>query len=671
MFQAADSSSNVKPSIDIPEFNAEKPVERVVFEKRDLNKEIERIVATTVYNDGGWSNLAKVVFRRTYLRSDKGYLESFVEAVTRIIQGNLKNVDPKTLLPNEIEKLAHLLLNRKAGPAGRGWWFSGAPAHEKLGGAALNNCWFTTADDWENFVMAQDLLMLGGGVGLSVEHRFVSKLPKIRRDVNIVYQNTNDADFLIPDKREGWCELTRRILESFFVTGKSFTYSTVALRGYGEVIKGFGGVASGPIPLVTCAEKLTSILKSREGKHIRPLDAADIICAIGEMVVAGNVRRSAILIAGDCWDKEYLKAKRWDLGQIPTQRAMANYSVVCDDIDDLHPLYWQTYAAGEAFGIVNRKNIQNYGRIGEKKKDTAQGVNPCGEATLENGEPCNLQEIFLPNLENEAEFIEAAVLMHRWGKRVTLETYHNEKNDEAVKRNRRIGTGITGCLQSALFNAETLDRVYQAIQDENVRYSKQLGIPESIRTTVIKPSGTMSLFGDCTPGIHPAFSRYYIRRVRFSANDPLIPILREAGHPMEPVKRFDGSIDHGTMVVDFYVKTPDGTPCADESFDTWKQLNTVITAQKHWADQSVSCTVYYRREEIPQIKDWLSENLKNLKTISFLCHNDHGFNQAPMEAITKEQYETLSAKVMPVNFGDIGAGNMDSLECAGGACPIK
>jgi len=270
-----------------------------------------------------WSSLAKVVYKRTYAREDSK-LENWEDTVERIIKGNIKN---HNVSEEEIQKLRYIIWNRKAMPAGRGLWFSGSPSHDRLGGAALNNCWFATADDWNNFVMAQDLLMLGGGVGLSVEHRFVSKLSKVKKGVKITHLPTKDADFIIPDSREGWNEMTRRVLESFFVTGKSFSYSTYCIRGFGEPIKGFGGKASGPQPFIKFVENLSAILGSREGRHIRPIDAADIICATGEFVVAGNVRRSAILILGDPWDKDYLKAKRWDLGQIPSFRAMANYSV--------------------------------------------------------------------------------------------------------------------------------------------------------------------------------------------------------------------------------------------------------------------------------------------------------------------------------------------------------
>jgi ribonucleoside-triphosphate reductase (thioredoxin) len=618
--------------------------------------------------DKKWSNLAKIVTRRTYNRNDNGKLETWNDTVDRVISGNIRN---HKVSEEEKKRLRYYLLNRKATPAGRGLWFSGSPSHNKMGGAALNNCWFVTSDDWTNFVMAQDLLMLGGGVGLSIEHRFSSKLPKIKKNVIVVHKPTKDADFIVPDSREGWNELTYRVLESFFVTGKSFSYSTICIRDYGQPINGFGGTSAGAKPLIDFVDKLCAIFINREGKSIHPIDAADIICSIGEMVVSGNVRRSAIIILGDPWDKEYLKAKRWDIDSIPTYRALANYSVVCDDVDDLHPLYWKTYEAGEAFGIFNRKTSQMYGRMGEKKKDTGVGCNPCAEAILENGEPCNLQELFLPNLNDINEFKEAGVLMHRWGKRVTCEKYHNDKNDEVVKRNRRIGTGITGCLQSSeLFKADVLDEVYIDIQRENISYSKELNIPESIRTTVIKPSGTLSFVGECTAGIHSAFSKYYIRRIRFGSNDGLIKILKDSGHKIEPAKRIDGSLDHTTLISEFYCRTPDGTPCADDGFDIWKQLDTLLFAQKHWADQSVSVTIYYKKDEINQIKAWLALNLKNIKTISFLCYNEHGYVQAPLEAITEEEYNTLSKNIKEIDFDDIGDGNLDNLECAG-SCPIK
>ena len=621
-----------------------------------------------------WSNLARLVYLRTYSRKVDGLNESWERTVQRVLRGNIEGKE-HMLDQGEAEKLERYMLDRKAMPAGRGLWFSGAPSHARLGGAALNNCYSFTLDNWSYLPIIQDYLMLGGGVGASVEHRYVSRLPHVMAGVVVTHSATKDADFIVPDSREGWCELTRRVLESFLVTGRQLTYSTICIRGAGESIHGFGGTSSGPLPLIAFITKLSTILTARAGKHIRPIDAADIVCAIGEMVVAGNVRRSAIILMGDPWDKEYLTAKRWDLGQLPTQRAMANWSVVCSSTDELHPLFWATYQQGEPFGIVNRSNIQRYGRMGEEKFDPAVVVNPCAEATLENGEPCNLQEIAMHRLDSVSEFTEAALLMHRWGKRVTMEHYHHPLTQEVISRNRRVGTGITGCLGApGLFRPDVLDEVYAAIQEENTRYSRRLGIPDSIRTTVVKPSGTLSKVMECpwAAGIHGAYSQYIIQRVRFSAADPLLLHLRAAGHPIEPVIRFDGTLDQSTMVVSFYEEAPESVPTTNGGYDTWQQLDTLLMAQKHWADQAVSVTVYYKRDEIPELRAWLEFNLDKLKTISFLCHSDHGFLQAPWEAISAETFRAESTKIKPLDYEGLGVGDgLLDLECAGGVCPVR
>ena len=634
-----------------------------------------------------WSNLAKIVMRRTYARKDNPLtgalgqpdahgdsyypLENWDQIIEREVMGNVKG---RNVPDKEVQELLRLGKERKAIPAGRGLWFSGTSAHNKLGGVALNNCWFLTASDWYNFVVLADLLMLGGGVGCSVEHKFVSKLPKIKKDVTITHTPGYSARFIVPDTREGWCELMYRVYESYFVTGKSFTYSTSCLRGAGQPIKGFGGISSGPLPLIKFVDNINFILGARAGKHVRPIDAADIITSIGEVVVSGNVRRSAILLLGDCWDKEFLTAKRWDLGQIPAHRSNANYSVVCDDVDDLHPLYWKTFEAGEAFGLVNRKNIQKYGRMGELMKDTAVGVNPCGEATLEPFEPCNLQELILPNIRDVEELELAARLMQRYGQRVTMEKYHHEEIQKVIDRNRRVGTSITGCVASDLYCPAVLDRVYAAIRQENEIYSRELGIPISIRSTTNKPSGTVSKVCDMDgyEGIHAALSRYIIQRIRFASNDPLIPVLAAAGHKMEPVRKLDGSIDHGTQVVDFYVKAPDGSPVVDEGFSTWEQLKVWEIAQKHWSDQAVSVSVYYKHTDIPKIKEWMQNNINIIKTISFMAESEHGYLQAPKEKITEIQFEEWSSQIKPINFEQIGeGGDLDTNECSSGSCPIK
>lgn len=619
-----------------------------------------------------WSSLAEVVYKRTYARTRGEYLENWPDTVERVIRGNISG---HSVSPEEAARLEYFLLNRKAMPAGRGLWFSGTDAQKKLGGSALNNCWFLKGDDWKNLIHAQDLLMLGGGVGFSIESQFVSKLPKIKKTGIIEHQSEN-ADLIVADSREGWCELISRVLESYFETGKGFSYSTKKIRPRGQPIHGFGGYASGPAPLIRSVEKISKILEQRMGSNARPLDVMDILCCIGEMVVSGNVRRSAILILGDVNDADYLKAKRWDLHPIPSERAMANLSVVANEYSDLNPLYWETYLNGEPFGLVNRHNMQKFGRMGEEKADDAIGVNPCAEATLCHGEPCNLQEIILPHLKDEAEFVEAARLMHRWGKRVTCEKYHIPISQEIIRKNRRVGTSITGCLESELFKPEILDRVYAEIQNENLSYSKELNIAESIRTTLVKPSGTLSLVNDCSAGIHPAYAPYYIRRVRFASNAPMLEILKRAGHPIEPAMRMDQTIDPDTSIVSFFVQSPAQTPVMGPGFGLIEQLNTVLLAQKHWSDQSVSVTVYYKKNEIPAIQTWLAQNLGQIKTLSFLAHSGHGFLQAPIEPMTAQEYQNITSTLKSIDLRQLRPmeeldQEVDASDCDEGGCPAK
>jgi hypothetical protein len=302
-------------------------------------------------------------------------------------------------------------------------------------------------------------------------------------------------------------------------------------------------------------------------------------------------------------------------------------------------------------------------------------VSNCAEAVLESDESCNLQNIALMNLTSKDEFVEASRLMHRWGKRVSCEEFHHPSFNKSIHKNRRIGTSVTGCLASSLFVPAILDEAYAAIQEENVSYSKELGISESIRTTTLNPGGTTSKLMDQHgyEGIHPAYSRYIIQRIRFASNDPLIPRLLDAGHYMEPSVKLDGTLDHGTLVVDFYEKAPDNCPVADEDWDTWKQLDALKKAQKHWCDQSASVTIYYKKDEIPQVKSWISENLPELKTISFLAHSGHGFKQAPKEPISRETYEKAMARLKPLDIEgfDVGEGTISGTECASGACPIR
>ena len=1039
------------------------------------------------------------------------------------------------------------MFNLKCSPGGRHLWQLGTSVIDKIGADSLQNCWHVAIDDpIESFCFMFNELMLGGGVGFNVLPQHVYSLPEVKHDVEVLRIDGHDVDFIVPDNREGWVELLRKILTSFFFTGKDLTYSTVCIRARGKPIKTFGGTASGSEDLVIGINNIVNIIKRRVGHKLRPIDCLDIANIIGSIVVAGNVRRSAEISLGDPLDPDFIDAKNWNKITVPDWRQMSNNSVVCDDIGILPESFWSNYnGEGEPSGLFNLKNARLYGRIadglGYRPDSRVTGMNPCtrgdtlittslgdfmakelvgqkfeiltdqgyalcngffstgvqeivrvesesrvifvtpnhrfkladgtwteansltlksevlifdgqfsserilrlenwdtdevfdcqvpgpnnyisngfvshncGEITLEsyescvsgdtriytdlgslqiaslvgrkvkvwNGEEwsqvtprvtghnrelfrvtlsdgsyldctsnhswparsqtenfyrrtdtlwlknqsyiepfqiaplqgpdepfayewgvfagdgfidkkqvmvavckgkealaacgtagrfyndsridkiyqtkssrlnltheldhalavelndkttgipdyffqmnkastlefiagyidtdgniankgkaaegyrvygaekkmrdlqllcrraginstriceiypkghktnmgtrnyalwyiqipsyeckeiptrlkailkfgeetrenpahpgtaisirllqrvisieklpglhttycfdeplrhmgvfnnvltyqCNLQEIFLPNIENINEFALAAELMFKLGKTVSCVPFSNPKTQEVVNRNHRIGVGVTGMLQALHYmESHVFDAVYKHLEVVDKNYSKVLKCDESIKLTTVKPSGTLSLLAGVTPGIHPAFSDYYIRRIRFASDDPLVVKSREAGYHVEPRLTLDGTRDMKTMIVEFPIATPPGTVLADE-MSAVEQLDYALFMQTHWSDNSVSVTVYYSEEEMPDIRGWLNRNYNSsCKSLSFLLRSGHGFKQAPLEAISEEKYKELSANTNPITkVHDLKeTGFADEVECAGGFCPVK
>ena len=370
----------------------------------------------------------------------------------------------------------------------------------------------------------------------------------------------------------------------------------------------------------------------------------------------------------------YLLAKRWDLGNIPSWRAMSNNSVVCHDIGDLHEFFWDGYEGkGEPYGLINLKLSRKIGRLGETEypDPDVQGYNPCAEQSLADGETCCLAEIYLPNITSKEEMLDVAKLLYRVNKHSLALPFHLKITEEIVHKNMRMGIGVTGFLQATEEQKSWLKDVYKELREFDKEYSKEHGFPTSVKLTTVKPSGTLSLLPGVTPGCHPAYARYMIRRIRISANHPLVQTCRDHGYPVEFQQNFDGSEDHSTVVVSFPFRHPDHAVLAKD-MTAIQQLETVKWLQENWSDNSVSCTVYYRKEELPEIRKYLKKNYKNNhKSLSFLLHNEHGFKQAPLEEITKEQYDELVAKtrlITSIDSLDIG---LDDSECASGACPIR
>lgn len=337
----------------------------------------------TPFSTVGYLTLKRTYARRLIEADPNSPTEEFEDIANRVV-GAANDQLKVGFSEDEQARLKRYILELKGTVAGRFLWQLGTKTVDTLGLASLQNCAFVVVDSpVRPFTWAMDMLMLGSGVGYNIQRTNVDKLPAVNENFKTpLRMDTASADFIVPDTREGWVALLGKTLKAAFLSpsdAPNYTYSTQLVRGRGAAIKGFGGTASGPEDLVKGIEKISKVLMNRAGRKIRPIDALDIMNIIGELVVAGNVRRSAQIAIGDCDDVEYLLAKRWDMGNVPSWRAMSNNSVVCHDINDLHEYFWDGYEGkGEPYGLINLKLSRAMGRLGETqyKDPDVQGYNP-------------------------------------------------------------------------------------------------------------------------------------------------------------------------------------------------------------------------------------------------------------------------------------------------------
>ncbi len=1013
-----------------------------------------------------WGPVGYVTYKRTYARmiAELGRTEEWHETCTRVCNGIVEIGG--LFKEHELTSLYDNMFHLKGLPSGRAIWQLGTDTVERLGADSLCNCWLVVCNDLEAFCFAFDELMLGGGVGFNILPEYVYEMPRVKYDPPVIRSETPDCDFIVPDNREGWVELLRRVLQAFLVNGKPLTYSTQCVRAAGKTIHTFGGVASGSEPLVKGITQIVKILRKRVDEKLRPIDCMDVMNIIGTIVVSGNVRRSSQIAIGHHQDLEFLQAKDWNIQMVPTWRRMSNNTIACNLIQDLPDAYWKPYSTdGECYGLFNLHNCRRYGRIIDgldyRPDFGVLGCNPCGESGLSNMEPCNLAETLLPNIRGLDEWLKILVPLYKVTKTIANHHYLYPETEEVVHRNYRVGVSLSGWMAAPwAHDKDKLDRAYRTLEDADKEYSRELKVPTSVKLTTVKPSGcrpgseitttnkgllrldelmeghsegetwsdfqgannvlqgsrankilktfdngsqqvyavnlsyntrllatadhpwfvqyhrkytgasgmksigkwvktcdlqpddilgfnqkaytsteastfihidqekliiksdtkrirqpkkmtsdiawllgffqgagclseskyrvrfvkdrfdtlervariVMEVFGlqanilpasnreafeisfssktfyhwflennleknggvfrviressvehllayfagltdsdgcvyetstnywgfcitqsseeflrevqqvgwaiglvmglshntkgknfqakkdmwsltacahsipenfervlrhsikatgvtgpyttdrpgqnsphiglvksvtphdvvptydievendhwyyngafkshntvsllpyGCTPGMHAAYSRYLIRRIRFAANDPLVEVCRQHRYNVQPEVNQDGSYNLDTMVVEFPM---DYGPKAitEDSVNVLQELETQRFLQTYWADQSVSCSHYFRRDEVDQIKEWLALNYsQSVKTCSFMHAIDHGFRQAPLEKITAEEYAKLVDKVVPITeiTDDQEIDLMDSLECAGGSCPVK
>ena len=616
----------------------------------------------------GFNGLGELVYMRTYSRiKENGKNERWWETIQRVVEGtysmqmNWINQHQLGWNPWQAQKSAQemydRIFNMKFLPPGRGLWAMGTPiTEEKNLYAALNNCAFvstsTLKDDYSKpFCFLMDASMLGVGVGFDVKGADEIIVKGINSD-------RNEEVYQIPDTREGWVESLRLLLESYFHGTASIDFDYSKIRPAGEPIKGFGGVSSGHEPLQEVHESIRKVLDNNSGEPITITTIVDIMNLIGKCVVAGNVRRTAEIVFGDPESDEYLDLKNYKVNKHrETYGWTSNNSLFAELGMDYTEICKRIADNGEP-GLAWLENMRGYSRMknGKDNKDhRASGGNPCLEQTLESYELCCLVETFPNNHDSLEDYKRTLKYAYLYAKTVTLGKTHWSDTNRVMLRNRRIGCSVSGVAQFITKHGmeelrKWLEKGYKTIQDWDCIYSDWFAIPKSIKTTSVKPSGTVSLLAGATPGLHYPESRFYIRRIRLSKQSDLIEPLKRAGYKLEPAFGSENS----TMVVEIPVDVGEGIRTAKE-LSIWEQFSLAAFMQRHWADNQVSCTATFDPEvEGDQLSHVLNYYQYYLKGISLLPRSNGGaYRQMPYESIDEEAYHSEIGKISRLTFGVI------------------
>lgn len=647
----------------------------------------ERFLENYIGQQPNWGPLGYITYKRSYSRiiEEENRSEEFWETLKRVVEGCYTiqlNHCKHLRLPwnaHKAQKSAQTMFKMmwdfKFLPPGRGLWVMGTDVVDKKGSGALNNCAFVSTKDIQfdfsgPFVWLMDMSMLGVGVAFDC---------KGAGSVKIIEPKTDNYIFTVEDSREGWCSVVNLYLDAY--VGKSKLPTEVdysKIRPNGSLIKTFGGIAPGPAPLIKCVEEIESVLKNRVDDFITTSDIVDIMNIIGKCVVSGGIRRTAELSLGYGDDEEYINLKdpvKYKK-ELKSWRWSSNNSVYAYEGMDYSKLAEQCSKNGEP-GFVYLENCRKYGRIkdGETWVDKdVEGVNPCSEQSLQDREICCLVEMFPSKHESFEDLRNTLKYAYLYAKTVTLIPTHSERTNQVMLQNRRIGLSMAGIIDAfEKFGRKTflqwLDKGYERITELDIKYSRWLCIPTSIKKTTVKPGGTIPLLPGVTPGIHYPHSEYYIRRIRIQNGSPLLDVLTRAGYQCEESKYNDN-----TMVFSFPVKTENYRKGKRE-VTIWEQMENAAAIQYYWSDNCISQTVTVKKEEIGQIKDVLECFEDKIKTVSFLPLDEHNYEQAPYEEIDKEKYEFMIKDLKSIKFrkkeiiDDKGARDMNKY-CDSDKCQI-
>jgi ribonucleoside-triphosphate reductase (thioredoxin) len=613
--------------------------------------------------------------RYARFQDDKQRRETWAETVDRYVDyifSRTPAIQNNTELKNEIFDAIH---NLDLMPSMRAMMTAGKSADRD--NTCVYNCSYLPVDDPKSFDEAMFILLCGTGVGFSVESKYINNLPEVPETLF-----DSEHTIVVHDSKEGWAKSLRLLLAHLWA-GEVPKWDVSGVRPAGTRLKTFGGRASGPEPLVDLFKFVTNTFKHAQGRRLNSLECHDIMCKIGEVVVVGGVRRSAMISLSDLDDERIRHAKAGPWWETAPHRALANNSAVYSETPTVGKFMEEWLSlynshSGER-GIFNREAAKNtVAKYGHRDPNFEFGTNPCSEIILRPYQFCNLTEAVVRHDDTEETLlrkVRIASILGTIQATFTKFPYLRKVWQRNTEEERLLGVSLTGIYDNPLLTTqgdklnELLSRLRAEARRANEEYAALLGIPKSAAITCVKPSGTVSQLVDSASGIHPRHSKFYIRRVRGDKKDPLTQFLISQGIPSED----DVYKPTQTTVFSFPIKAPAGITRADVT--PISHLALWLTYQQHWCEHKPSVTISVEEKDWPTVGAWTWENFSEISGVSYLPYDGGTYRQAPYEECTEEEYNALKAKVPTIKWHEFkevtdNVEGAQQLACSAGVCEI-
>jgi ribonucleoside-diphosphate reductase alpha chain len=611
--------------------------------------------------------------------------ETWGETVDRYFESMLNHLGKNHgYTPDEklLKEMKDAVYNRNVMPSMRAVMTAGAALDRDH--VAGYNCSFVPVDNPRSFDETMYILMCGTGVGFSVEYKYVNKLPAVPE----VFEKTTTV-IVVEDSKTGWAKAYRELLAMLWA-GQVPAVDVSKLRPAGARLKTMGGRSSGPQPLINLFDFTIAKFKAAAGRQLKPIEAHDIMCKIGEIVVVGGVRRSAMISLSNINDIEMAAAKSGNWWENNSQRALSNNSVAYSRKPEMEQFIaeWKNLydsKSGER-GIYNVAAAQKQAaRWGRRDPEIHYGTNPCSEIILRPYQFCNLSEVVIRENDTPktvAEKVRLATILGTWQSTLTDFKYLRKIWKDNTEEERLLGVSLTGQFGNKFFSGKeninelgkTLEDLREYARETNKTEAAKIGVNESAAITCVKPSGTVSQLVGVSSGMHAWHSDYYIRTVRGDKKDPLSTFLKEVGIPVED----DFMKPNDTYVFSFPVKAPEGAITRND-LTAIDHLNTWLVYQRAWCEHKPSITVSVKEEEWMEVGAWVYKHFDEVSGISFLPHSDHSYKQAPYQEVTETEYlELLSKMPSKIRWEDLsfyetedGTSGTQTLACTSdGNCEI-